>query len=80
MSRIPPYMTPNHIRKLLKDYDVERIYLLAEHSSLTQHRKKMGGNKRQKYTEGWVEFSDKAIAKLAALNLNGQAISNYPIT
>lgn len=28
MSRIPPYMTPNYIRKLLQDSDVERIYLL----------------------------------------------------
>lgn len=30
MSRIPPYMTPNFIRKLLQVYDVERIYLLPE--------------------------------------------------
>ena len=72
-------MTPNHIRRLLKDYEVERIYLLAEDKSQTQHRKKIGGNKKQKYTEGWVEFSDKAIAKLAALTLNGQAMGRSTI-
>ena len=50
LSRIPPYMTPAHIRRLLKDYDLQRIYLLSEDQSLTLHRKRMGGNKRQKYT------------------------------
>lgn len=30
MSRVPPYMTPGYIRKLLKHYEVERIYLLPE--------------------------------------------------
>jgi len=29
LSRIPPYMKPNYIRKLLNSYNVERIYLLA---------------------------------------------------
>jgi ESF2/ABP1 family protein len=44
-------------------------------------RKKMGGNKRQKFIDGWVEFCDKKIAKRVALNLNGEPIggakSNY---
>ena len=30
MSRIPPYMKPSYIKKLLESYNVERIYLLPE--------------------------------------------------
>lgn len=30
----------------------------------------MKGNKQRKYVEGWVEFSDKRVAKMAALSLN----------
>ena len=41
----------------------------------------MGGNKRPKFVDGWVEFCDKKIAKRVALNLNGETIggpkSNY---
>ena len=29
LSRIPPYMKPNYIKKLLHSYLVERVYLLA---------------------------------------------------
>lgn len=35
-----------------------------------KRRKKLGGNKRKKYTEGWVEFSDKRVAKSVADTLN----------
>jgi ESF2/ABP1 family protein len=28
LSRIPPYMKPNYIKRLLENYKVERIYLL----------------------------------------------------
>eukprot|EP00050_Salpingoeca_kvevrii_P018986 m.81009 g.81009 ORF g.81009 m.81009 type:complete len:213 (+) comp8215_c0_seq2:1377-2015(+) len=37
-------------------------------------RKKMGGNKKRKYIEGWVEFLDKKIAKRVAATLNGTQI------
>ena len=50
ISRIPPYMTPNFVRKLLKEYGIERIYLMPEDESLRLHRKKTGGNKRQSFT------------------------------
>lgn len=33
-------------------------------------RKKYGGNKKQNYTEGWIEFLDKAVAKQVAKVLN----------
>lgn len=65
-------MKPNYIRKLLDGYDVERIFLLKESEWLRKNRAKKGGNKRICFEEGWIEFSDKRMAKLAALTLNGQ--------
>ena len=37
---------------------------------------KKGGNKKRCYTEGWVEFSDKRIAKRVALSLNCTKMGN----
>ena len=39
-----------------------------------KRRKKLGGNKKRKYTEGWVEFTDKHIAKWVA-----EALNNRPV-
>lgn len=35
---------------------------------------KSGGNKRRNYTEGWMEFSDKKIAKYCATVFDSQKI------
>ena len=37
-------------------------------------RKKYGGNKKKKYTEGWVKFLDKKVAKTVVNTLNTQPI------
>ncbi len=51
---------------------MERIYLEKEHEVITRSRQKSkGGRKNVRFTEGWVEFSRKKDAKLAALALNG---------
>lgn len=65
-------MKPNYIKKLLNSYLVERVYLLAESEWSRKNRIKKGGNKKICFREGWVEFADKRMAKLAALTLNGQ--------
>ena len=64
LSRIPPYMNVVSLRRLLEEKfeQVERIYLEKEKESQRKDRMKSGGNKKQKYTEGWVEFKDKKIA------------------
>ncbi len=41
---------------------------------MRSRRKKYGGNKKKKYTEGWVEFLDKKVAKKVAKTLNAQPI------
>lgn len=35
---------------------------------------KFGGSKKRNFTEGWVEFADKRVAKAIAMALN-----NFPI-
>lgn len=73
MSRIPPYMNADYLRKLLtKRFKIGRIYLEAEPEYVTNTRKKMGGNRKTSYIEGWIEFDRKKDAKIAALALNGQ--------
>lgn len=43
-------------------------------AKVAARRKKYGGNKKQNYTEGWVEFKDKSIAKQVANSLNTTVI------
>ncbi len=66
-------MNQEILRKILsKRFEVERIYLEKEHEVITRSRQKSkGGRKNVRFTEGWVEFSRKKDAKLAALALNG---------
>ncbi|CDW87034.1 UNKNOWN [Stylonychia lemnae] len=61
LPRIPPFMNPNNLRKLLTDH-------------VKKQRRKSGGNHKTKYVEGWVEFAKKQEAKLCALALNGTQI------
>ena len=53
---------------------VERIYLEKEKEQTKKDRVKSGGNRKDKYTEGWVEFTDKKQAKDCAAILNCQQI------
>jgi ESF2/ABP1 family protein len=39
---------------------------------MRKSRKKKGGNTGKEFTEGWIEFGDKRIAKRVAQMLNGQ--------
>jgi ESF2/ABP1 family protein len=65
-------MNADHLRKLLsKRFKIARVYLEPEPEHVTNTRKKMGGNRKTNYIEGWVEFERKKDAKLAALALNG---------
>ncbi|KAJ3065745.1 RNA-binding ATPase activator esf2 [Quaeritorhiza haematococci] len=75
LSRIPPFMKPLVLRRLLSRYgELGRIYLVPEDPKITARRKKYKGNKRQNYTEGWVEFMDKKVARAVATMLNAQKI------
>lgn len=75
ISRVPPNMRPNKVKMLLEQHGViSRVYLVEEDASSRRTRKKMGGNSGKRYTEGWVEFEDKKIAKAVAASLNTRPI------
>ncbi|XP_076891457.1 pre-rRNA-processing protein ESF2-like [Bidens hawaiensis] len=75
LSRIPPRMDPLKLRQILSQYgEIERIYLTPEDPTAHVHRKKAGGFRGQGFTEGWVEFTNKSVAKRVASMLNGEQI------
>jgi ESF2/ABP1 family protein len=75
MSRIPPFMKPNKARTLFEQFGiVTRIYLAEEDSQIRKRRKTNGGNGSKQFTEGWIEFADKKIAKSVAESLNNSTM------
>ncbi|KAG0349226.1 RNA-binding ATPase activator esf2, partial [Gamsiella multidivaricata] len=71
LSKIPPFMKPVKLRHLLGKFgELGRVYLAPEDPKIAARRKKYGGNKKQNFTEGWVEFMDKSVAKQVAKTLN----------
>ncbi|CEG49040.1 pre-rrna-processing protein esf2 [Plasmopara halstedii] len=71
IARVPPFMKPEKLRHLLGKYgELNRIYLVPEDKVLHKKRVSAGGNRRMKYTEGWIEFEDKKVAKRVAKMLN----------
>merc|ERR1712107_311988 len=60
---------------LLEEHgSVTKLYMAPEDESQRKRRKKTGGNGKQKYTEGWVQFADKKTAKVVAMKLNNQQL------
>lgn len=76
IARIPPRMTPTKIKALLSQFgEVTRVYLVEEDKSVRKRRRKMKGNGSKRYTEGWVEFASRKVAKHVAASLNTTPIS-----
>ncbi|KAL1513444.1 hypothetical protein ABEB36_002855 [Hypothenemus hampei] len=78
LSSIPPYMNVLQIREILGQYGkVGRVYLqLADKDQKVQDKKKKKKRIAKKFTEGWVEFEKKCVAKRVAAILNNTQISN----
>lgn len=75
LSRVPPFMKPQKVRHLLSPFGASgRIFLAPEDDKTYTRRVRSGGNKRRRYTEGWIEFPDKRRAKLVAQTLNTKPI------
>lgn len=75
LSRIPPYMQPQKLRFMLEQYgETRRLFLTPEDAAIARKRKKMTNKSRKHFTEGWVEFADKKIAKAVASTLNNTSI------
>ena len=74
-SSIPPYMKPAKMRQILTRFgEIDRLFLKREDDQKYKQRVKGGGNKKNKYEEGWAEFIRKRDAKLCAETLNGNII------
>jgi len=79
LSRVPRNMNPTTVREHLEAYgEITRIYLAEEESSIKSKAKaaERGANKHAYFNEGWIEFSDKKLAKRIAFTLNNTPISN----
>ncbi len=75
LARVPPFMKPQKIRHLLSKYGaIGRIFLQPEDKKVASKRKRAGGSRKDNFTEGWIEFEDKKVAKLVATELNNQII------
>lgn len=75
LSRIPPTMTPQELRRYLEPFGrVGRIYLAPDEKTAKGGRvssKDLRARRRARFTEGWAEFLRKKDAKSVALALNG---------
>ena len=68
-------MKPAKMRQILTRFgEVDRLFLKKEDDQRHKQRVKGGGNKKNKYEEGWAEFIRKRDAKLCAETLNGNII------
>nr|XP_012597527.1 activator of basal transcription 1 isoform X2 [Microcebus murinus] len=77
LGHIPPRFRPLHVRNVLSAYgEVGRVFFQAEDRFVRRKKKAAaatGGKKRsysKDYTEGWVEFRDKRVAKRVAASLH----------
>ncbi|KAI4364198.1 hypothetical protein MLD38_020325 [Melastoma candidum] len=75
LSRIPPRMDHVKLRHILSQYgEIQRIYLAPEDPATHTKRKKAGGFRGEAFSEGWVEFAKRSVAKRVADMLNGEQI------
>ncbi|GLT33179.1 hypothetical protein SLA2020_077880 [Shorea laevis] len=77
LSRIPPHMDHVKLRQMLSQYgEILRIYLTPSGRApqVNGKRPSSGRSQEQEFSEGWVEFARKGIAKRVANMLNGEQI------
>ncbi|XP_064812506.1 activator of basal transcription 1 [Oncorhynchus masou masou] len=70
LGHIPPRLRPKNMRNMLSLYgEIGRIFLQPEDRSV-KRKKRKAGTKACSFTEGWVEFRDKRVAKRVAASLH----------
>ncbi|KAG8846989.1 RNA-binding ATPase activator esf2 [Serendipita sp. 411] len=68
-------MSPSKVRHILSAYgEIGRVYLQQEDPKRAYLRQKYTSSKKPHYTEGWVEFLDKKVARSVAEMLNAQPV------
>lgn len=75
LSRIPPRLTPQRLQRTMTEFGkVTHMFLRQESQEKRQRRKKECGMGDKRYTDGWIEFEDKRVARSVAESLNGTEI------
>lgn len=70
VSRIPPGMTPAKVRHIFSQFgEVGRIYLQPKEKASSKKPKRASH-----FSEGWIEFQSKRVARTTAEMLNAQPI------
>ncbi|XP_056130835.1 activator of basal transcription 1 [Lampris incognitus] len=76
LGHIPPRLRPKHLRNLFTPYgEIGRIFLQPE-DRVVRRKKKKAGSRGCDFTEGWVEFRDKRVAKRVAASLHSTPMGN----
>jgi ESF2/ABP1 family protein len=76
LSTIPPYMNVTKIREVFGEFGkVGRIYLQLAETDSTNNKKSKQKKVAKKFTEGWLEFERKSVAKKVAQLLNNTQVS-----
>ncbi|KAL3280798.1 hypothetical protein HHI36_004030 [Cryptolaemus montrouzieri] len=79
ISSIPPYMNVTQIREYFGEFGtLGRVYLQLEDSKkhAKPGEKKSKRKVAKKFSEGWVEYEKKSVAKEVAKRLNNTQVSN----
>ncbi|XP_065839862.1 uncharacterized protein [Oscarella lobularis] len=77
ISRIPPGMKPEKVKHLMSQFGVVgRVFLQPEDPFTRKRRQKQGGSRKKVFTEGWVEFAEKKVAKHVAISINNTRIGS----
>lgn len=73
VSRIPPGMTPAKVRHIFSQFgEVGRIYLQPKDKEKEKKRKRGTTH----FSEGWIEYLSKRVARTAAEMMNAQPIGS----
>ncbi|XP_044762019.1 activator of basal transcription 1-like [Coccinella septempunctata] len=78
ISSIPPYMNVTLIREYFGEFgELGRVYLQLQDKEIKGKNPEKKKKKAAKnFTEGWVEFEKKSVAKKVAQLLNNTQVSN----
>ncbi|KAJ2982145.1 hypothetical protein NUW58_g6507 [Xylaria curta] len=76
ISRVPPFMKPGTVRSIFERFGkINRVYLSPEDPQVRARRIQQGQNRKKNFSEGWLEFIQKADAKAAVELLNGTTLA-----
>ncbi|KAJ6164857.1 hypothetical protein N7470_003529 [Penicillium chermesinum] len=77
LSTLPPYMKPFALKNILEQRGFGPITKTFFTPKVEPSGARKRSNKRQMYTDGWIEFQSKRTAKLAAETMNAQTIGGH---